>query len=130
VRTAEVTGALLRGDQKAVDRYTQVFLSSKVMLPRRVLLDERKAPASVVVTNDRGEVRTYGVDTVSNYFLCLLHVRHSATTRELIPAEVAGACVHEDDCEPCNSIVRPVPVAVEMALRDAWLRKPELFEGP
>lgn len=121
--TTPIRGALVRGDQAAVDRFVDDFLAGRASIDCAALQDEREAATNVVIRiSDSTRVSQYRVHLVSDVFLCLLQVKAKTSTRDILDVSDAGDCRGEDSCEVCNSLVHPLSPQLRARLRDHWLR--------
>ena len=121
--TEEIRTALVRGDQKQIDAFTDAFLAGAVKIDRLAIADARPVDRRVIVRiSEERRISQYSVDQVSDYFLCLLQIRSRTSTRELLTLPDSG-CEREDECEVCNSLVYHLPQSVRESLSQYWKRR-------
>jgi hypothetical protein len=121
-RPPNVRDALVAGHQAEVDTFSKRVLAGQASITAEMLDDDRPVSRTVIVRFERGtETTQYGVDLVSDYFMCLLEARAKRSTREVLAiSPVDSRCVSEDACEVCNSLTYPLPRQVRDALRQYW----------
>lgn len=121
-RAINIGDALVAGDQATVDEFSKRVLAGEPLITAIMLTDDREVSRAVILRVDRdGGTAQYGVDLVSDYFMCLLQAREGTSTRNIINVSaVDRRCKSEDLCEVCNSLTYPLPEEVRDALRRHW----------
>jgi hypothetical protein len=117
-----VREALVAGDQDAVDTFTRRFLSDGIALEWNALNDERFVSRAIILRVDEPDrISQYGIDRVSEYFICLLQIKFHTASGDVLPnALLQQECGAADHCDACNSLTYPLPVAVRDALKTYW----------
>lgn len=121
-RPLDVRDALVNGRQSEVDEFSKRVLAGEALITAEMLDDERQVNRAIIVRLDRGNgTAQYGVDLVSDYFMCVLQARKRQSSRQLIAISPSDTrCSIEDACEVCNSLTYPLPTEVREALRSYW----------
>jgi hypothetical protein len=125
----DVREALVAGDQREVDAFTRRFLSGAAVITVDALHDDRAVSRNVIVhVDDENRSSRYGVDRVSEYFMCLLRVKFHTLGRDAA-ARVSSRkeCNRPDQCEVCNSLTYPLSERARGEIRAYWLER--LQEG-
>jgi hypothetical protein len=125
----DVREALVAGDQREVDGFTRRFLSGAAVITVDALRDDRAVSRNVIVqVDEESRSSQYGVDRVSEYFMCLLQVKFQASSRDAAPRiSSRKECNRPDQCEVCNSLTYPLSDQVRDEIREYWLER--LQEG-
>jgi len=121
-RPAGISDALVNGRQAEVDEFSARVLARQPVITIEMLDDARKVSRAIVVRVELdGQTAQYGVDRVSDYFMCLLEARERTSTRRLIETPTSDEkCGSEDACEVCNSLTYPLPAELREELRRYW----------
>lgn len=121
-RSIDIGEALVNGRQSEVDDFSRRVLRGESLVTDEMLRDDREVSRDVIVHFERdGGTAQYGVDLVSDYFMCLLEARQRTSTRQVIAISASDArCKTEDACEVCNSLTYPLPTELREALRRYW----------
>jgi hypothetical protein len=114
--------ALVAGDQEAVDAFTRRFLNDDMAIGSSALSDDSLVSRSIVLRADEDDrLSQYGVDRVSEYFMCLLQIKFHTSSRDVLSGTLLNEeCGLVDQCEPCNSLTYPLPSKVRNQLRTYW----------
>lgn len=114
---------LVAGDQDAVDTFADRFFNQDAVIPANALMDDRLVSRNIVVrVEEPSRISQYGVDRVSDYFMCLLQIKHHVSSRDVLSDEILrNECGGE--CEPCNSLTYPLPEKARNRLRAYWLER-------
>ncbi len=123
--TQALRDSLVAGNQAEVNAFAEAFLSSGAIVDEAALDDDRLVARDVLlVVSDEHRVSQYGVDRVSDYFLCLFEIKAQTSTRAIVLIESDDdRCKSEDQCEICNSLVHPVPPDIRESLKQYWQKK-------
>lgn len=123
--TNDVREALVAGDQREVDVFTRRFLGEAIVVAPDALRDDRIVSRNVVVhVDEESRSSQYGVDRVSEYFMCLLEVKFRTSTRDAAPnLFLREECTRADQCEVCNSLTYPMSEQVRNDIRTYWLER-------
>jgi len=125
-RPAEGPSLLFMGNQAKIDSFASRISQGKVKIQASWLRDLRKLRPDVIlrIKIDYGEgVAQLGVETVSDFFSCLLQFRAGVTTEEVITKndpDLAGVC-KPDVCDVCTSWTYPLDPRVRAAVIRYWL---------
>lgn len=129
---ASIIAAIQTQDQAAIARYTSAFLNGEVQIPEAYLRDRQPFGRAlfVIMCHDQ-KMREipyyYGVEKISDYFLCLLEFKYGVDSREILISQSSalppGCSDHEEKCRICNSGVSTVDDAFRDALVKYWLEK-------
>lgn len=117
-----IRDALVAGDQGAVDAFTRRFLSDAIDVESSALSDDRLVSRSIVLhAEEEARLSQYGVDRVSEYFMCLLQIKFHTSSRDVLSgALLREECGVADQCEACNSLTYPLPPKVRYELKTYW----------
>jgi hypothetical protein len=123
-----VRDGLVSGDQQGVDAFTHWFLTHGSGPAADALMNDRLVSRGIVIRVDEpNRVHQYGVDRVSDYFMCLLQMKHRTSSTSILSEDVRRSkCGSAGECEACNSLTYPLPESVRQDLRTYWLRRLEL----
>jgi len=119
-----LAAALIAGDEGRALKLTQELLASKGSIEKADLKDDRRVAPNILLraTYDNRDYQL-GVDTVSEYALCLLQIKYR-TSSENILRVVAPAlqreCSEKNPCEVCNAQAFPVRVEIKQQLVSYW----------
>lgn len=105
--------------------FSRWFLNGGSAISASALTDDRLVSRSVVVrAEEPNRISQYGVDLVSDYFICLLQIKHHTSSRAILSKEVLqNECGSSGECEACNSLTYPLSPKVRTELRTYWLER-------
>lgn len=108
-----------------VDVFTRQFLIGESAITPSDLMDERLVSRSIVVrAEEPNRISQYGVDRVSDYFMCLLQIKERTSSHAILSSEILrNECRSSGECEACNSLTYPLPPTVRGELRAHWLER-------
>lgn len=117
--------ALVSGDQTTVDVFTDALLNDRLEVTPAALHDDRDVSRSIILRVDEESRRSqYGIDRVSEFFICLLQVKYKVSSRDTLPEELAASeCAGADECEACNSLTFPLSNDVRYELKAYWSKR-------
>lgn len=123
----ELTQALITGDEERARRLTDEITSGTRSISQAELRDDRPIAANVLLRTTY-ENRDYqlGVNTVSEYALCVLQIRNHTSSENIlrvIAPALQQQCSRSESCEVCNAQAFPVSVEVKRQLIDYWRSK-------
>ena len=117
--------ALHEHDQVTINEWTTRYLEGDEVIRAEWLLDYTDRHTYVLVEPrwPWEGVNHLGVETIGDYFLCLLEIRHRRYTASIL-SETAPqliATVPEGSCGICCSEAYPLPDSIRRAVADYWL---------
>jgi hypothetical protein len=123
----ELTAALITGDEESARKLTDDIIAGKRSVVKAEVRDDRAvAPNVLLRTTYANRDYQLGVNTVSEYALCVLQIQNH-TSSENILRIVAPAlqqqCSEKKPCEVCNAQASPVNAEVKQYLIDYWVSK-------
>lgn len=125
----ELIAALISGDEERARKLTDGIIAGKRSV-MKVEVNDQRALAPNVLLRTTYENRDYqlGVNTVSEYALCVLQIQNHTSSenilRAITPAE--QECSKAKPCEVCNAQAFPVRMEVKQHLIDYWVSKLKL----
>jgi hypothetical protein len=115
---------LFMGDQAKIDRMAEGVRSGKIRLEPEWIEDTRRLRGDVLLRTKYGKgMAQLGVETISDFFTCLLQFRVGVTTREILEKmqpDLVPACDPET-CDVCTSWTYPLDPRVRKAVIQYWL---------
>jgi hypothetical protein len=123
----ELTAALIRGDERRARKLTDDILSGKRSVVKAEVRDERAVATNVLLRTTYAN-RDYqlGVNTVSEYALCILEIQNHTSSESILRIVVPALqqqCSEKKPCEVCNAQAFPVNAEVKQHLIDYWVSK-------
>ena len=116
---------LFMGDQAKIDRMAEGVRSGKIRLDPEWIRDTRKLRGDVLLRTRYGNgVAQLRVETVSDFFTCLLQFRENVSTREILEkvhSDLVEICDAET-CDVCTSWTYPLDPRVRQAVIQYWLQ--------
>ena len=119
--------ALNIGDETRINALTNDILAGKRLITRMEVSNDSKVAPNVLLRASYAN-RDYqlGVNTVSEYVLCLLEIKNQTSSEQILrkvdPA-MQENCSRGRPCEVCNSQAFPVDVDVKRRIVGYWLPK-------
>lgn len=119
-----LAAALVAGNEELARKLTDEIIAGRRNVSERELRDERSIAPNVLLRTTYGN-RDYqlGVNTVSEYVLCALQIRHQTSSENILQAtapEVRERCSSTTACEVCNAQAFPVSAEVKKQLIEYW----------
>lgn len=114
--------SLVAHRQEEINAFSRALLAGGEEIDPAWLRDERQVPIYMPLPGEGGSVMNYGVDRVSDYFLCLLEVREKTSTPEILTrmeSSLARVC-EPDRCDACFTATYPLDGSVRKTLVDYW----------
>lgn len=117
--------ALVSGDQDFVEMFSRQVLNDDAVITAGSLGDDRVVSHNIVVrVEEENRIGQYGVDLVSDFFMCLLQMKFHTSSRDILSDELLrNECRSTDECEVCNSLMFPLPPKVRNELRIYWVER-------
>lgn len=118
-------GILFSHNQDEVDTFVARIRAGSITIDPSWLEDTRKLPGDVLLrTKYAMGISQFGVETVSDFFTCILEIMNNTSTPEIflrVRPDQRNACVL-DTCEACNSWTYPLDPEVRAAIITYWKR--------
>lgn len=115
---------LFAGDQARIDRLAEAVRSGRIVPDPDWIRDTRRLPGDVLLRTRYGNgVAQLRVETVSDFFTCLLQFRENVSTREILERvrpDLLAIC-DPDTCDVCISWTYSLDPRVREAVIDYWV---------